>query len=134
LPLPEEAYIMMGDHIAYALRACELRGFLTPTIACQFAKLLKIACGHENTHAAASELDLSKLLEWSVDSDIPQTILDSISNANTAREIAIACSFDPVLLELIFRHARLAVEKHAPGVSIQFLIADYSGNSIFNSR
>jgi len=45
-PLPEEAYIMMGDHIAYALQACQRRGFKQPFIACQFAKLLKIACGH----------------------------------------------------------------------------------------
>ena len=55
---------MMGDHVAYALRACSERGFNQPIIACQFAKLLKIACGHENTHAAASELDLAALLRW----------------------------------------------------------------------
>ena len=132
--LQEEAYIMMGDHIAYAVRACQLRGFNAPIIACQFAKLLKIACGHENTHAAASELDLTRLLEWSQHANIPQSILESISNANTAREIAIACSFDPALVELVFHHARLAVEKHAPAISPQFLVADYSGNCIFNSR
>ena len=132
--LPEEAYIMMGDHIAYALQACQRRGFNQPIIACQFAKLLKIACGHENTHAAASELDHTRLLEWAENANLPQAILESISNANTAREIAITCSFDPALLELVFQHARLAVRKHAPEVSAQFLVADYSGNCIFNSR
>jgi cobalt-precorrin-5B (C1)-methyltransferase len=134
LHLPEEAYVMMGDHIAYALQACQLRGIDQPIIACQFAKLLKIACRHENTHAAASELDLARLLEWAEDSRLPQSILDSISNANTAREIAITCSFDPTLLELVFQHARLAVRKHAADVSAHFLVADYSGNCIFNSR
>lgn len=133
LDLPEEACIMMGDHIAYALQACHGRGFSQPIIACQFAKLLKIACGHENTHAAASELDLARLLEWSQEAELPQPILDGISTANTAREIAIACSFDPALLNLVFRHARLACGKHAPGVSAHFLVADYSGNCIFDS-
>lgn len=132
--LPEEAYIMMGDHVAYAVNACRERGFNNPVIACQFAKLLKIACGHENTHAAASEIDLSRLLEWAKEANIQPAILDTISNANTAREIAISCSFDPLLLDLIFRHARPAIEQHAPGISIQFLVADYSGNCIFNSR
>jgi cobalt-precorrin-5B (C1)-methyltransferase len=131
--LPEEAYVMMGDHIAYALQACQLRGFNQPIIACQFAKLLKIACRHENTHAAASELDLARLLEWAEDARLPQAIIDSISNANTAREIAITCSFDPTLLELVFQHARRAVRKHAADLSTHFLVADYSGNCIFNS-
>ncbi|MBC8018592.1 MAG: cobalt-precorrin-5B (C(1))-methyltransferase [Verrucomicrobia bacterium] len=130
----EEAFIMMGDHIAYALRACQLRGFHQPIIACQFAKLLKIACGHENTHAAASELDLAQLLTWGREGGLPEPVLGAISTANTAREIAIACSFDPDLLELVFRRARNATEHHAPDICPRFLVADYSGNCIFDSR
>ena len=125
---------MMGDHIAYALQACQLRGFDQPIISCQFAKLLKIACGHENTHAAASELDIEQLLRWGEEGGLSDLTLATISNANTAREIAIASSFDPALLELVFRHARAAVSKHAPRISPQFLVADYSGNCVFDSR
>jgi len=130
----EEAFIMMGDHIAYALQACHQRGFDQPIIACQFAKLLKIACGHENTHAAASELDIEKLLRWGQEGGLSELTLATISSANTAREIAIASSFDPLLLELVFGHARSAVSKHAPGIITQFLVADYSGNCVFDSR
>jgi cobalt-precorrin-5B (C1)-methyltransferase len=131
LTLPEEAYVMMGDHIAYAVRACQIRGFLNPVIVCQFAKLLKIACGHENTHAAASELDLIKLLEWGQDSHLPDPLLSTIANANTAREVAIACSFDPILLKLIFQHARHAITSHATDIRPNFFLADYSGNGIY---
>jgi len=131
---PEEAFIMMGDHVAYALQACQLRGFDQPVIACQFAKLLKIACGHENTHAAASELDIEQLMRWGQESGLSDLTLATISSANTAREIAIASSFDPLLLELVFRHAHSAVLKHTPHISTQFLVADYSGNCIFDSR
>jgi cobalt-precorrin-5B (C1)-methyltransferase len=132
--LSEEAFVMMGDHIAYALQACQSRGFSQPVIACQFAKLLKISCGHVNTHAAASDLDLAQLLSWARASNLPAPILDSIANANTAREIAITCSFDLLLLDLVFQHARLAAGMHAPGVEAQFLVADYSGNCICTSR
>ena len=131
--LPEEAYIMMGDHIAYALRACQARGFQLPVITCQFAKLLKTSCGHENTHAAASELDLAQLLEWGK-TGLSESACATIASANTAREIAIASNFDPGLLELVFRHARIAVRNHAPEIYPRFLVADYSGNCIFDSR
>ena len=131
---PEEAFVMMGDHIAYALRACQERGYREPIITCQFAKLLKIACGHGNTHAAASELDIGQLLKWGQDGGLSDLTLATISNANTAREIAIASSFDPALLELVFQYARSAVCRHAPDIHTHFLVADYSGNCIFDSR
>jgi len=129
--LPEEAFIMMGDHIAHALRACRQRGFEHPVIACQFAKLLKIACGHENTHAAASELDLANLHSWATAEDFPANILNVISKANTAREIIIACAFDPGLLELVCIQAHQAAGRHAPGIEPSFLTADYSGKIVF---
>jgi cobalt-precorrin-5B (C1)-methyltransferase len=132
--LPEESYIMMGDHIAYALRACRQRGYLRPIIACQFAKLLKIACGHESTHAAASELDLAQLLDWGQKGGLSESMLTAIATANTAREIAIACSFDPLLFELVLQHARHAAALHAPDIDPHFLLADYSGNCVFDSR
>ena len=131
--LTEEAFIMMGDHIAYALRACLQRGFENPIVACQFAKLLKIACGYENTHAAASELDLATLREWSTEQGLPGQTLDLIDSANTARQIIIASDFDPILLELVCRHAHDVARSHAPGILPSFLVADYGGKIVFSS-
>lgn len=131
--LPEEAYIMMGDHVAHALQSCASRGFMLPIIACQFAKLLKIACGHTNTHAAASQLDMTRLLEWSRSDGLPEPVQEVIANANTAREIALACSFNSRLVELVFRHAASAARQHAPGITPRFMVADYSGNCVFTS-
>ena len=128
--LPDEAFIMMGDHIAHSLQACHKRGFDQPIIACQFAKLLKIACGHENTHAATSELDMTQLLEWAQNGDVSESLLEVISKANTAREIVLACSFDPALLDLVFCKAQSAADRHSPGIQPQFMVADYKGNCI----
>jgi cobalt-precorrin-5B (C1)-methyltransferase len=132
VPLADEAFVMMGDHVAYALRSCAQRGFGQPLVACQFAKLLKIACGHENTHAAASELDLSRLLGWAVEAGLPAAVTATIAPANTAREIVIASNFDDALLELVCNHAIDAVKRHAPDLSPRFLVADYNGAIAFH--
>lgn len=124
-PLPEEAYIMMGDHVAYALQACARRGYLQPVIACQFAKLLKIACGYANTHAAASELDLAVLLEWAKSAHVSPANQAIISNANTAREIAVATDFDRTLMEVVAGRAAAAAARHAPGIKIRPLLCGY---------
>lgn len=128
--IPEEAFIMMGDHVAYALRACAARGFNQPIIACQFAKLLKIACGYENTHAAASELDLAVLLGWAEAAHIPPEYLAIISGANTAREIAVASGFDKALMKLVCNRAREAAAVHAPGIQTRPLLCRYDGTVV----
>ena len=129
-PLSEEAYIMMGDHVAYALQACMMRGFDQPIIACQFAKLLKIACGYENTHAAASGLDLSVLHRWAEAAHISPEYLVIIANANTAREIAVATGFDRELMELVSSRARQATAVHAPGIHVHPLLCGYEGTVV----
>ena len=121
---------MMGDHVAYALRACAKRGFMKPIIACQFAKLLKIACGYENTHAAASELDLAVLRGWAEAAHVPPENLAIISHANTAREIAVATGFDRALMELVADRARQAAAVHAPGIQVRPLLCGYDGTVV----
>lgn len=128
--LPEEACIMMGDHVAYALQACAQRGFMRPIIACQFAKMLKIACGYPNTHAAASELDLATLRGWSEEAGSSPEIIAVISQANTAREIAVTSAFDAGLMGLVARRAVQAAALHAPGVVAQPLLCGYDGSVV----
>ena len=55
-----------------------------------------------------NQLDLEQLLRWGQQDGLSDLTLSAISRANTAREIAIACSFDQQMLELLFRHARTA--------------------------
>jgi cobalt-precorrin-5B (C1)-methyltransferase len=130
--LPDEAFVMMGDHVAHALRSCVQRGFVQPLVACQFAKLLKIACGHENTHAAASELDLSRLLDWAGEAGLPEAVTAPIGQANTAREIVITSNFDPGLLDLVCNQAAAAAQRHDPNLRPSFLVADYKGAIAFH--
>lgn len=130
--LPEEAYIMMGDHLAHAVRACAERGFMRPSIACQFAKLLKIACGHENTHAAVSELDLAVLHRWATEGGLPEEITALIARANTAREVAVESGFDNRLMELVICRAGRAVRDHLPEIRANFMLCGYDGSTIIS--
>jgi len=132
--LPEEAFIMMGDHIAYALQSCHSHGFMQPVLACQFGKLLKIACGHPNTHAAASTMDLSRLQQWAATAGLPENLISLVSGANTAREIAIASGYDPPLLNLVCGKARAAIQVHAPSLVPSLLVCSYDSRVILEQR
>lgn len=129
--LTEDAFIMMGDHVAYTLQSCAKRGFTKPIIACQFAKLLKIACGHENTHAAASELDLAILREWGEEAGFSDEMMTIIDKANTAREIVIASGFDPQLIDIVALKAGQTAVTHSPGISARFLLCGYDGTVVW---
>jgi cobalt-precorrin-5B (C1)-methyltransferase len=133
-PPSEEAYVMMGDHVAHAMKSALQRGFDKPVIACQFAKLVKIACGYENTHAAASDMDLNRLQQWAEEAGLPSTIINSITNANTAREVAVACNFDRKLLQITAVKAISEARRHAPGLNPVFLVADYNHKIIYSSN
>ncbi|HEX5772914.1 MAG TPA: cobalt-precorrin-5B (C(1))-methyltransferase CbiD, partial [Geomobilimonas sp.] len=91
----EEAFVMMGDHVGHALRACVRKGVERVVIAGQFAKLLKIACGHEQTHVNSSELDLKMLAEWFSDTHPRSPVPGYCRNANTARHVLEASGNDP---------------------------------------
>lgn len=129
--LKEEAFIMMGDHVAHTLQSCAKRGFTKPVIACQFAKLLKIACGHRNTHAAASELDLAILRGWGEEAGLSDEIMAIIAKANTAREIAIASKFAPKLLEIVALQAEKGVASHVAGAAVRFFLVGYDGDVVW---
>jgi cobalt-precorrin-5B (C1)-methyltransferase len=129
--LPEEAFVMMGDHVGYALRACAGKGVRKVVIAGQFAKLLKIACGHEQTHVSSSELDLRELERWLVQADLRSPVPGPWSRLNSARQVLEASDHDPSMIELVCHRAREFAKKLAPGLEINVLLAGYHGEVLY---
>ena len=127
--LPEEAFIMMGDHVAHALQSCQRHGFTQPMLACQFAKLVKIACGHANTHAVASQLDLAQLTRWLRAAAVPDDLIRRAATANTARELVLASDYSPLLLQTVCDRLLIAIRQHAPGLTPTILISRYDGKN-----
>ncbi len=143
--IKEEAFVMMGDHVGHALRACVRKGVEHVILAGQFAKLLKIACGHEQTHVNSSELDLRTLAEWlelrtlqarsfGQNSSGPQfgsELKTAVAEANTARQVLEASGNDPALVELVCGRVRLFAEMIAPGVDVKVLLAGYNAEVLY---
>lgn len=125
--LPDEAFVMMGDHVGYALRSCSERRVRRIVLAGQFAKLLKIACGHEQTHVSSSELDLQRLAAWLRESAQLERLASLAEKANTAREVLEGSGCDQELMDLVCRRARDFALSLSPGTEIKVLLAGYGG-------
>ncbi len=131
ITLPEEAFVMMGDHVGYALRACVRKEMRHAILAGQFAKLLKIACGHEQTHVSSSELDLRMLAEWIAAAPGVSHLAPLVAGANTARQVLEESDHDPLLMELVCSRAREAARRLAPSLDIKVLLAGYDSTVLY---
>ena len=129
--LPEEAFAMMGDHFGYSLRSCARKGVPKVIVAGQFAKLVKIACGHEQTHVTSSELDLAAIADWLKESPGLAHLEPLARKANTARHLLEASGYNRELIELVCGKVAIACAICAPGVSVRVFLADYQGAMLF---
>lgn len=129
--LTEEAFVMMGDHVGYALRACARKGVPRVVLAGQFAKLLKIACGHEQTHVTSSELDLQHLAEWCSLEPLTSFLVPGIREANTARQVLETSGNQPALMELVCSRAAAFARQVAPTLPVTVLLAGYGGEVLY---
>jgi len=127
--LPEEAFIMMGDHVGYALEACHRRGFPRIVLAAQFAKLVKIACGHARTHVSASRLELGELAGWCRAGGLDEALAKKIECANTAREVYLGAADPGALAAMVAARALAQMRTWAPGAALAVLLVDYDGAS-----
>jgi cobalt-precorrin-5B (C1)-methyltransferase len=129
--LQEESFIMMGDHVGHALRSCEGKGVRKVVLAGQFAKLLKIACGHEQTNVSESKLDLRMLREWVAAAPRTPNLSNHIKNAETARQLLEASGSDSSLINLVSERVHKSAKAIAPQLKIKVLLAGYGGEVLY---
>lgn len=125
--LAEEAFIMMGDHVGYALEACHRRGFPRIVLAAQFAKLVKFACGHPQTHVHSSQMDLQQLARWGGRLGLDAAASKQIECANTAREVFLSHPQAQLLVAEVAHRALEQMGGRAPGAQLEILLVDYAG-------
>jgi cobalt-precorrin-5B (C1)-methyltransferase len=129
--LPEEAFIMMGDHVGYSLAACKTKGVKRVILAGQFAKLLKIACGHAQTHVSSSELDLQELAAWCPLEPRTGHLEPLARTANTARQVLEESGNDPALIQLVCEKAKASASLLAPGLPVEVMLVGYNSNVLY---
>jgi cobalt-precorrin-5B (C1)-methyltransferase len=127
LALPAEAFIMMGDFVGHALEACHRRGFPHLLLAAQFAKLAKIAAGHERTHVRDSRLDLAALASTARRAGLDEAAAKTIELANTARGAWEAAGQPGRLAAAVAAAALAQLRQRAPGATIEILLIAYDG-------
>jgi len=123
----EETYIMMGDFAGYAADACQKRNVGRFIVAAQFAKLLKIACGHPQTHVNSSTLDLSQLATWGRLAGLDLITTKAIECANTARQVFVESPAASELAQLVADNALRQLQVWAPDCDIVITLVDYAG-------
>jgi cobalt-precorrin-5B (C1)-methyltransferase len=129
LPLPEEAFVLMGDHVGYLAAASARQGLVELVVAAQFAKLVKIACGHPQTHAAVATLDLAVLRDWARAAGLDAALIQRLEWAHTARELYLEFGPHHPLMALVAARAVDRLQEWAPGVRCGVLLAGYAGES-----
>ena len=127
--LKEEAFIMMGDHVGYAMEACHRKGVPRVLLAVQFAKLFKIACGHPQTHVGSSRLDLDRLADWTRIDGLDGGLTEEIECANTARQVYESLGGDRPLIGIVAGRALARLRQWAPGSAVAVLLVGYDGTA-----
>ena len=85
--LPEEAQVMMGDYLAYALTAAQRHGFCRIHLAGMWAKVLKCALCIPQTHVRNGALEVEQAACLLGELGLVQDRVADMATANTAREI-----------------------------------------------
>ena len=134
-PLPEEAFIQIGDFFKRSLEMAAGHGFAQITLAVFFGKALKMAQGVPHTHAAKSRLTLDKLSEWAKRITRNSNLSQKIIEANTARHAfdMIYADHPEVIAQVgkeVISSAKMFAGKNS---RIHTVIFDYEGSVAYKS-
>jgi cobalt-precorrin-5B (C1)-methyltransferase len=111
-PLPDSAFVQMGDWVGFTLTYCRKRQLAKVDIAGMIGKLSKVADGEFYTHARQSAVNLDGLAAIAGSLGAPADVVERIRGANTAREaqeIALAhgvAGFFDRIAEKVARNCR----------------------------
>ena len=87
LNLPEEAYAMMGDYLAFSLEESEKRKFTTLHLGGMWAKIMKAALRVPQTHVRNGALEVADAAALLAQLGCGASLVEKCHKANTAREI-----------------------------------------------
>ncbi|WP_417913771.1 cobalt-precorrin-5B (C(1))-methyltransferase CbiD [Candidatus Electronema sp. JM] len=87
LALPDEAQVMMGDYLEYALNAARQHGFRRIHLAGMWGKIVKCALGIPQTHVRHGALAMRQAAELLAQLGVEQETAAQLALANTSREI-----------------------------------------------
>lgn len=87
IQLPEEALVMMGDYLRYALESAAQHNFSLIVLAVMWAKLVKAALEIPQTHVRHGDLEPVQAAHLLAQLGMEKAQAETFSHANTAKEI-----------------------------------------------
>lgn len=133
LKLPQEAFIITGDHMGYALDdASGRKGLKRIYIAGQFGKFTKLAAGHFETHCSDSSVELETIADVCRGLNIADAVLTAVIGANTARQAFFILKDAKLKMALnaIVKKVRDNAKALAKGMAVKAILVDYDGGIV----
>jgi len=129
LKLPEEAQVMMGDYLAYALKGAKRHGFSKIYLSGMWAKILKCGLGIPQTHVRHGALEVQHAADLLHELGLDRRIADELATANTAREIFLRlkdAGRDDLIRAVCVKAREYAVKRSGLEVEV-FLVTTENG-------
>jgi cobalt-precorrin-5B (C1)-methyltransferase len=134
---PPEAFVQVADFFAFSVREARRMGCSGVVHSVFFGKAVKMAQGHEYTHAHKNRMDLGSLAALCRSTSHPGGLCDEIEGANTARQ-ALEILLREGAADLVHQVAegaaaaswRIAEE----GMSVRLLLFNYDGRLLADVR
>jgi cobalt-precorrin-5B (C1)-methyltransferase len=129
---PEEAYVMMGDYVEFALLESAKHVFQRVHLAAQWAKMLKVAMAIPHTHVRNGAIDLKKTAAFLNSLGCPDF---SSRELNTAREMldmirSSETEMCKAILSRVCSAAAAYAESVTGGIPVSVHLVSYNGEII----
>jgi cobalt-precorrin-5B (C1)-methyltransferase len=130
LPLPDQAFLDMGDFAGALLKTLRTQPVARLTIAGGFAKLVKLAAGEMDLHSSRSRVDPAFLAGLLAEAGAPGPLVDQAARAVSAAQV-LALAGDLPLGDVVARRAReVTLAVLSGGTAVSVLVVDRAGRLV----
>lgn len=131
-PLPESAFIEMGDFVGGVLKYIKIHPVIWLTLAGGVAKFTKLAQGYLDLHSSRSRVDFDLLAEWAAQLGASQSFIQEVKEANTALEVFKKCQGKLPLADYVAQKALQVVKERLAPVNfkVEILLFDRQGSCL----
>ncbi len=130
--VPAEAFVQMADFFAFAVREARKYGFKSIAHSVFFGKAVKMAQGHEYTHAHSVPMELDLLARIAARSGYEAHFCRELASANTARHALELLQKSGRAADVVRAVADKALEESVrfagEGITARLLLFDYDGS------
>lgn len=134
--LPAVAFVELSIFTGDALKTCAAQGVPALVFVGMIGKMVKTAQGHMTTHVAGNQVDFAFLAQVCRDTGVPPTLVEAVSQANTARHVLELCqqagTEAPLarIVELALAQCRAFLQTLDATPDLEVVLVDFDGRPL----